>query len=157
MEVVRTIGDLALAAGLILPGGGLVEPPPTITPVGIVDGEQEAVEECDGPPIEINEGAEFTNKAQVSLTFCPENEAEISEMIIGNDGGLGDPSEWEPYSPETLWEITLYKNLKLERWVYVKFRYLNGEETPVYVDSIIYDPDYVGDNIIYLPYISKGD
>jgi len=159
MEVARTIGDLALAASMMLPpNGGWVEPPPTvdpIAPVGIIEGEQEAVEECVGPLIEINGGAEFTNKAQVTLTFCPENESEVSEMIIGNDGGLGDPPVWEPYSREKDWEITLYKNLKLQRWVYVIFLYANGEKTPIYPYSIVFDPDYVGDYRAYLPSIRK--
>ncbi len=91
---------------------------------------------CEFPRISINNGALFTNSANVSLNICAPR---ARDMILSNDGGFGG-AVWISYTSAISWTLDIYKQFVLPRFVYAAFRDVDGKIQNTYFDDIIYDP-----------------
>ncbi len=108
----------------------------------------------------INEGAIFTNRDTVTLTYKYDTSTGITSVKFSNDGGFGESTEWLPVNPitptYTNWPLNTYGNLLIPRTVYVLFRDGDGSQYGPFHDNIIYDPNPPQvDNLEILPQTSQ--
>lgn len=93
----------------------------------------------------INEGAIFTNRDIVTLTYEYDTYVGITSVKFSNDGGFGQSTEWLPVNPVTPtyinWPLETYGKLVIPRTVYVLFRDGDGRQYGSFSDEIIYDPN----------------
>lgn len=88
----------------------------------------------EGLEISVNDGAEFTNSKEVSLTVKSED---AFEMYLSNTPGCMEGGFWEPYSPLVeAWDLD---GENMETSVFIKVRDLVGNESNCLGDSIIHD------------------
>lgn len=86
--------------------------------------------------VSINNGDIWTSSPTVMLTLPAE--PRTAEMQVSNDGGfIGVP--WEPYTLYKNWETISYGTELIQPVVYVRFRSVDGQTSPVYQDDIILD------------------
>jgi sugar lactone lactonase YvrE len=84
----------------------------------------------------INNGALFANRTEVQLTISAK--PHTAEMQVSNDGGFNGVA-WEPYTSHKRWQITRYRHQEITRLVYIRFRDIDGNVSPMYLDDIILD------------------
>ncbi len=86
--------------------------------------------------ISINQGDLFTNESNVFLSIGAN--PYTAEMIVSNDGSFSG-AHWEPYSAIKSWQITQYGDYVIPRFVYVKYKDVNGVISGAFLDDIILD------------------
>ena len=103
-----------------------------------------------GHVLSINQGAPFTNKADVTLFL--DAEPSTSQMMVSNDGGFAG-AVWEPYNSQKQWQITQYGDQAIPRVVYALFKNSKNVPTSTYIDFIILDttPPHGGIKIVTTP------
>jgi hypothetical protein len=87
--------------------------------------------------VTINNGALWTNSTSVTLTISAP--ARTSNMRLSNDGGFAGTG-WQLFESRPTWNIIPYGSYAIPRTVYVRVRNIDGTESTVYSDDIIYDP-----------------
>ncbi len=87
--------------------------------------------------VTINNGALWTNSTSVTLTISAP--ARTSNMRLSNDGGFANAA-WQLFESRPDWELIPYGSYAIPRTVYVRVRNIDGTESTVYSDEIIYDP-----------------
>jgi hypothetical protein len=87
--------------------------------------------------VTINNGALWTNSTSVTLTISAP--ARTSNMRLSNDGGFANAG-WQLFESRPEWELIPYGSYAIPRTVYVRVRNMDGTESTVYSDEIIYDP-----------------
>lgn len=92
--------------------------------------------DCDFYQVSIEDGAVYTDNAQVTLNLCAPS---ATEVRISNDGGFPD-AVWQTYITSTVWTLDVYGDNVLPRYVYVHFKDASGEIYGTFFDDIVYDP-----------------
>ncbi len=86
--------------------------------------------------VTINGGEKYTNDREVILNMNIRSQtAPVASMIIGHDIGFTN-SSWETYKTERNWTLTDGDGIK---FVYVKYIDQAGNESQIYIGSIILD------------------
>jgi len=92
---------------------------------------------CAYPSVVVDNGAPFTNNANVMLHLCAPRAV---AMKIGHEETFGD-SVWQPYATVLPWTLDVSGQTVLPRFVYVLFKDADGTVHGTYMDDIIYDPN----------------
>lgn len=114
---------------------GPPEPPPAPEPQQVQALNQSQVCPSSGEPgVTINEGAQFTNDPNVTVTVEPPFCA--TSIVASNDGGFLSPTSLEP-TKQFSWTLDSSGAERLPKTLYIRFK--GAGESPTLTDDIILD------------------
>lgn len=111
-------------------------PLPTTTPLPTATPGPTPTPVPGGFGISINDGALYTNSANVMVRVAAPN---VTQVRLSNDGQYVDDN-WVSYQTTFNWTLSTFGNYVLPRFVYVWFRDSEGIVYGAYMDDVIYDP-----------------
>lgn len=108
--------------------------PPTPTPVPTPG--PTPTPQPGGFGVSINDGALYTNDANVTVSAWAPN---VTQMRLNNDGAYADEG-WTTYQITQTWVLSTYGEYVMPRTVYAWFKDEQSTVYGSYLDDIIYDP-----------------
>jgi hypothetical protein len=129
-------GFWAQITGTVPSTSTIVPTPPPPTPTPTPTPGPTPTPQPGGFGVSINDGALYTNDANVTVeTWAPN----VTHVRLSDDGGYTD-TNWQSYQTTHSWALPVYGNYVMPRTVYVWFKDAQGTVYGAYQDDIIYDP-----------------